>query len=275
MPRFIRFPASAFTAGVLNTGAQTGTVFDGLSGTGDNDVTYRLVNADNVSPEFMPEAAAPPTTLDFLSNTYTGNIVAAGTATVTSGFPAAGSYIVGVQIDGGAAVDLTIGGPNVTSSTLLVTNNGSNVSAAIYFVTTSAASNCVVTNNTGSTIFLTNTAIWQVDGFTATGAITASAINATHNNVLTTTLTSVPADRGVVAFAYQRTTAGTTTGATWSGGFASGDEGFDVANSGNTPRRVTGADVKTTGSGNFVCTVTFDGATASSAIILAVAVAPV
>jgi hypothetical protein len=57
MPRFIRFPASAFTAGVLNTGAQTGTVFDGLSGTGDNDVTYRLVNADNVSPEFMPEAA--------------------------------------------------------------------------------------------------------------------------------------------------------------------------------------------------------------------------
>jgi hypothetical protein len=59
MPRFIRFPASAFTAGVLNTGAQTGTVFDGLSGTGDNDVTYRLVNADNVSPEFTPEAAAP------------------------------------------------------------------------------------------------------------------------------------------------------------------------------------------------------------------------
>jgi hypothetical protein len=58
MPRFIRFPASAFTAGVLNTGAQTGTVFDGLSGTGDNDVTYRLVNADNVSPEFTPEA--PP-----------------------------------------------------------------------------------------------------------------------------------------------------------------------------------------------------------------------
>jgi hypothetical protein len=56
MPRFIRFPASAFTAGVLNTGAQTGTVFDGLSGTGDNDVTYRLVNADNVSPEFTPEA---------------------------------------------------------------------------------------------------------------------------------------------------------------------------------------------------------------------------
>jgi hypothetical protein len=59
MPRFIRFPASAFTAGVLNTGAQTGTVFDGLSGTGDNDVTYRLINADNVSPEFTPEAAAP------------------------------------------------------------------------------------------------------------------------------------------------------------------------------------------------------------------------
>lgn len=58
MPRFIRFPASAFTDGVLNTGPVSGVVFDGLSGTGDNGTAYRLVNADNVSPVFTPVAPA-------------------------------------------------------------------------------------------------------------------------------------------------------------------------------------------------------------------------
>lgn len=56
MSRSIRFLASDYTDGALNTGPVTGFVFDGPNTTGENGVTYRLVNADNVSPEYTPAA---------------------------------------------------------------------------------------------------------------------------------------------------------------------------------------------------------------------------
>jgi hypothetical protein len=125
MPRFIRFPASAFTAGVLNTGAQTGTVFDGLSGTGDNDVTYRLVNADNVSPEFTPEAAVV-NAITSLSFAYESNFLNTATANLTLDLGATPPPLLVIPI----TVTHTNAGPTRALTSVVLDPAGANIAAA-------------------------------------------------------------------------------------------------------------------------------------------------
>jgi hypothetical protein len=148
MPRFIRFPASAFTAGVLNTGAQTGTVFDGLSGTGDNDVTYRLVNADNVSPEFMPEAPAP--TRSYLGGSFVNNFVATHNHTAPVSLNAGQKYVVTVAATaGGTITSLTANGTAATQRGYF-TEPQNNRIIVIYEVTPASSGAAVVLTASGN-----------------------------------------------------------------------------------------------------------------------------
>jgi hypothetical protein len=175
MPRFIRFPAAAFTAGVLNTGAQTGTVFDGLSGTGDNDVTYRLVNADNVSPEFMPEASAP--TVSYLGSSRISLFANTHNHTAPVSLNAGQKYVVVVTCGVTEPITTNVNG-TAAAERGFFKETQSNRCIGIYEVTPASSGTAVVLTWTSQSVIFSRLAYYEVSN----GATFQNVVSAQNNN---------------------------------------------------------------------------------------------
>jgi len=205
--------------------------------------------------------SVPSTTLNWLSSHNVGNVANPTAETIVSAFPAAGDYIVAVSSDltGG---DWTLSGTGVTSSQLISKNNANNASAALYFVTTTGAADLDIDSVSGTT-FNTGAAIWDVSGYTDTGAITASGPPGAATGAMTATLSSVPSNYAVIAYGHLRASGAT---AAWSGDFAGGDEEFEQSL--GQSRTGSGASViSTTAGSNFTATITPSITTAGGAIV--------